>query len=143
MAADQERADRIRELKKQHPEYTWQAIADHVGVSLRAAQSWQEKGGIDYENAKKLAALWGEDLDFIMRGPRSDPPALMDRFSRRQGDQAIVEALASIDERLTKIENELRRRAIEAPTPELPGELGRYEPDDADTPANQTRRKTG
>ena len=76
MAADQDRADRIRALKKDHPEYTWQAIADRVGVSLRAAQSWQEKGGIEYENAKKLAALWDEDLDYIMRGRRGETPDL-------------------------------------------------------------------
>jgi hypothetical protein len=77
MAADQDRADRIRALKRDHPEYTWQAIADRVGVSLRAAQSWQEKGGIEYENAKKLAELWDEDLDYIMRGRRADTPDLM------------------------------------------------------------------
>jgi hypothetical protein len=76
MAADQERADRIRALKQGHPELTWQAIAERVGVSLRAAQSWQETGGIAYENAKRLAALWGEDVDYIMRGERPETPDL-------------------------------------------------------------------
>lgn len=77
MAADEDRADRIRALKKEHPEFTWQVIADRIGVSLRAAQSWQEKGGMEYENAKKLAKLWGEDVDYIWRGARPETPDLL------------------------------------------------------------------
>jgi len=76
MAQDEERAGRIRDLKQAHPGLRWQAIADHVGVTMRAAQSWQEKGEISYENAKKLAELFDVDVDFIMRGvqgPTQDP----------------------------------------------------------------------
>jgi hypothetical protein len=77
MAADQERAQRIRALKSEHPELTWQAIADHVGVTMRAAQAWGEKGEIAYGNARKLAELFGEDVAFILRGPPPTSPDLM------------------------------------------------------------------
>lgn len=73
VAADEARAERIRTLKQEHPEHTWQAIADYVGVSLRAAQAWQEAGGISYPNAKKLAQLWQEDVLYIMQGERGTP----------------------------------------------------------------------
>lgn len=95
MAADEARAERIRQLKREHPELTWQAIADRVGVTLRAAQSWQEKGAISYVNAKKLAAVLDEDVDFIMRGPRGDTPDLL-------GD-----AGARLEERVDRMEERL------------------------------------
>lgn len=78
MAADQERADRIRLLKKENPQLKWRHIADHVGVELRSAQMWQETGAISYENAKKLAGLIDDperDVDWIMRGPRTNTPS--------------------------------------------------------------------
>jgi transcriptional regulator with XRE-family HTH domain len=93
MAADEARAERIRHLKREHPELTWQAIADQVGVTLRAAQSWQEKGSISYGNAKKLASVLGEDVDFIMRGPRSETPDLL--------------GVAGLDELLLRMESRL------------------------------------
>jgi transcriptional regulator with XRE-family HTH domain len=81
---------------------------------------------------------------FLVEAPQKPVPDLLHKIG---GDltqlDRLEQALAQIDKRLSRLEDELRRRAIEAPTPELPGELGRYEPDDADTPANQTRRKTG
>jgi hypothetical protein len=99
MAADQERADRIRALKKEHPETTWRAIGDHVGVSPRAAQAWQEKGGIAYDNAKKLAELWDEDVDYIWSGKREGTPDLMgslngDRDQLDQLDRKLDEVLS-------------------------------------------------
>ena len=75
--ARQDRAERIRALKRQHPEHTWEAIAKHCGVTIRAAQGWQEKGGIAYKHALKLAELWSVDVDFIMQGPRERSMDLM------------------------------------------------------------------
>lgn len=43
MAADQERADRIRALKQGRPDLTWRRIADHVGVTERSATDWQTR----------------------------------------------------------------------------------------------------
>jgi isopentenyldiphosphate isomerase len=73
MAADQERADRIRALKQDRPDLTWRRIADHVGVTERSAADWQVKGGIDYTNAEKLAELFEVDVDYIWRGPVDTP----------------------------------------------------------------------
>lgn len=106
MAADQERADRIRALKKEHLEYTWQAIADHVGVSLRAAQAWQEKGGIDYEHARRLAELWVEDLDYIMRGPRDETPDLSNR--ELAGLQHLEGRVERVEDTLEDVREEFR-----------------------------------
>jgi hypothetical protein len=109
MARDQARADRIRALKQEHPEYTWAAIADYVGVSPRAAQSWQEKGGIAYENAKKLAELWGEDLDYIWRGPRGDTPDLMSTLAG-EDLEVLLRGLRAEVARLRKQVDRLERR---------------------------------
>jgi hypothetical protein len=104
MAADQERADRIRALKKEHPETTWDAIGDYVGVSTRAAQAWQETGGITYENAKKLAELWDEDLGYIMRGVRADTPDLIGSLN---GDRPQLDRIeAKLDELLSLLRGE-------------------------------------
>jgi hypothetical protein len=70
MAADQERAERIRALKQERPDLTWRRIADHVGVTERSATDWQRKGGMEYDNAKKLAELFEVDVDYIWRGTR-------------------------------------------------------------------------
>lgn len=75
MAADQERADRIRQIKQDNPGLKWRHIADHVGVELRSAQMWQETGAISYENAKKLAELVDVSVDWIMRGTPSSTPS--------------------------------------------------------------------
>lgn len=73
MAADQDRAERIRKLKSDNPGLTWRAIADHVGVTERAAADWAKSGGIAYDNAKKLAELLEVDPDYIWRGNLNVP----------------------------------------------------------------------
>jgi hypothetical protein len=77
MAADQDRADRIRETwlerKAEDPKtYTWARIAAFVGRTERAAQEWQKTGGIDYDNAVKLAEYLNVDFDWLWRGPKED-----------------------------------------------------------------------
>lgn len=114
MAADQERADRIRALKLERPDLTWRRIADYVGVAERSATDWQKKGGIDYDNAKKLAALFEVDVDYIWRGPIESERAP----SPFAGQDAIAERLAAIEERVTdqlaeharRVENLLTRQ---------------------------------
>jgi hypothetical protein len=98
MAADQERAERIRALKQARPDLTWRRIADHVGVTERSATDWQKKGGIEFENAKKLAALFEVDVDYIWRGVESGTP------SPFAGQDDVHDRLASIDARLERIE---------------------------------------
>lgn len=90
MAADQERADRIRALKLGRPDLTWRRIAEHVGVTERSATDWGKKGGMEYENAVKLAALFEVDVDYLWRGtagPTPDPfETQLDRLERNQGE---------------------------------------------------------
>lgn len=92
MAADQERADRIRALKLARPDLTWRRIADHVGVSERAASDWQKKGGIEYANAKKLAQLFEVDVDYIWRGTETAP----DMFPPANPVDALEGVLADV-----------------------------------------------
>jgi hypothetical protein len=115
MAADQERAARIDALKETRPDLTWRRIADHVGVSERSAYNWKVTGGIDYENAKKLAGVFDVDVDYIWRGPaeedRAPSPfagqdALADRFDALE--QRVIEQLA---EHARKVEDLLARQS--------------------------------
>lgn len=112
MAADEERAARIRQLKKDNPGLKWQQIADHVGVTQRAAQSWQEKGEISYANAKKLAQLFDVTPDYILRGVEiTQTPPLLEQFAGNGNHlERIADALASIDERLENLECALKQR---------------------------------
>lgn len=113
MAADQDRADRIRALKKEHPETKWQAIADHIGVTQRAAQSWQETGAIAYDNAKKLAELWGEELDYIMRGVRRGEVDLMGSLDGDGASDPLAEQLTSLETKLDEALSLLRALAAD------------------------------
>lgn len=101
MAADQERADRIRALKHGRPDLTWRRIADYVGVTERSATDWQSKGGISYENAKKLASLFEVDVDYIWRGTETGTP---DPFAA--AEQPVDTQLAEIRELLAKASTE-------------------------------------
>jgi hypothetical protein len=104
MAADQERADRIRALKESRPGLTWRRIGDHVGVSERSAFEWGKKGGIEYDNAKKLAELFEVDADYIWRGAGITAP---DLFANQD------DGIAGLEERLGDVETKARppRRA--------------------------------
>lgn len=76
MAQDDARAARIRELyearKADDPRFTWQKLADHVGVSVRAAQAWPKTGGVDPENLDKMAEALHTTADYIWRGARDN-----------------------------------------------------------------------
>jgi transcriptional regulator with XRE-family HTH domain len=98
MAADQERADRIRALKQERPDLTWRRIADHVGVTERAAADWQRKGGIEYDNAKKLAQLFEVDVDYVWRGTPEEERAP----SPFDGQDALADRLDAIEHRVTQ-----------------------------------------
>lgn len=111
MAADQERADRIRALKQARPDLTWRRIAEHVGVTERSATDWQTKGGMEYANAKKLAELFEVDVDYIWRGsPASDTPDLS------RPDIALTEILDDIKAQLaeqTQVLNDVKQLLLD------------------------------
>jgi hypothetical protein len=101
MAADDERAQRISALKDDRPDLTWRRIADAVGVSERAAFEWKKSGGIDYENAKKLADVFEVDVDYIWRGRETadtpDLSALQGAAREEQLDGVSAEFSVRVD----------------------------------------------
>lgn len=118
MAADQERAERIRALKQQRPDLTWRRIADHVGVTERSATDWQRKGGIEYDNAKRLAELFEVDIDYLWRGAPEAPPAGRDDPGILQRVEHLLQEQNNLLARhimlLERIES-ATRRASDAP----------------------------
>lgn len=62
-------AARIKELREPRPQ---QAIADKVGVSLRAYQAWEAGGGISWENLEQLAKALGVTEEYLLYGEAGD-----------------------------------------------------------------------
>jgi transcriptional regulator with XRE-family HTH domain len=58
---------RIKELRDNSAE-TGRTIADYCGVSVEAVRNWIAGKGISYENAEKVAELFGRDVDYVWRG---------------------------------------------------------------------------
>ena len=78
MAQDEARAARIKELKESRPELTWEDIAHACGVTTRGAQAWSATGSIRFDNARKLADLFGVTVEYIWSGKQHhDTPDLL------------------------------------------------------------------
>lgn len=135
MAADQERADRIRALKESRPDLTWRRIGDHVGVSERSAFEWGKKGGIEYENAKRLAELFDVDADYIWRGAGITAP---DLFGADGDDDQDVAAQLSEIRTLLVENNRLLKALAVGPVPLPSGTLGRVLRGEETTPPTET-----
>lgn len=131
MAADAERAQRLKTIKDERPDLTWPQVADAVGVSERSVAAWAKDGQMSYGNAKKLALFLGVELDWLWRGPQPESPDLMSAL----GAQGSVERL---EERLERIENALdellaqasEQEIEEEASPDDPRERGDEEDDD-------------
>jgi transcriptional regulator with XRE-family HTH domain len=104
--ADLERGARISELREQR-HFTQSVVAERVGVTLRGYQEWEAGGGIQWENAKKLAKVLGTTPDILMSGP---PPAMPDIAPDREQLNRIEAALADVNEqvRLLRAETAVR-----------------------------------
>jgi transcriptional regulator with XRE-family HTH domain len=89
------RAQRIRTLKASRPDLTWERIARECGVTLRTAQTWGERGGIGYENARRLARVFDVDVSYLLLG--NDTPVLPEHQT------ALARIEAKLDELLTLI----------------------------------------
>ena len=69
--------ERIRELREASP-YGNRTLADEIGVSERAVAKWVQGKGISYKNAKKVAALFKVDVDWLWRGEKqTETPDVM------------------------------------------------------------------
>src|SRR4051812_8110326 len=104
MALDEERAERIKSLKAQHPELTWGDIADKVGVTERSAIDWQKTGGISHANCKKLAKVFGVDHHWLWSGVEQGTPDLLGTL-RADSDQ-LDRIEAKLDELLSRLPGE-------------------------------------
>lgn len=118
MAADQDRATRIRELKESRPDLTWQQIADYTGVSLRAATKWGQHGEISYLHAKSLAALFEVDVVYVMRGDAQARPDLMGALGTKPQLDRIEQKLDDL------LAFALERALGEAPPPNAQEDAG-------------------
>ncbi len=104
MAIEAERAERIADLKERRPDLTWRQIGDAVGVAERSAIAWQRTGGIDYNNAKKLAKVFGVTVEWLWSGvgaqPVVEPEAegQLDRIERKLDEVLKKLELAHLDE---------------------------------------------
>src|SRR4051794_39121082 len=65
--AELARGERIKQLREDR-HLTQPAVAEAVGVTLRAYQAWEATGGIRWGNAKKLAAFFGIDVQELWAG---------------------------------------------------------------------------
>lgn len=99
MAADEARAERVRQLKQEHPELTWREIADHVGVTERSAMEWQRTGGMSYAHARRLAEVMNAPVDWIWRGGAPADEGTGDDQLDRIGEQ-LARIEAKLDELL-------------------------------------------
>lgn len=74
MAADidQERGERLQELRRGKGNPPQPLVAAAVGVSLRTYQSWEAGGGIRFDNREALAKYFGVSISYIVGGETPD-----------------------------------------------------------------------
>lgn len=97
MAADQERAERLKQLKADRPSLRWRQIADAVGVTERSVAEWAKTGAMSYDKAKALAVFLEVDLQWLWEGPKRQSPDLMDALDGGRSD---------LEERLERMEQQ-------------------------------------
>lgn len=108
MAADEDRAERIRELKERRPDLTWGRIASAIPVSERSTYDWRRTGAISHEHAIELARVFDVDPDWLWSGrdPDAPSPDLMGTLSR-------ATQLDRIEAKLDQLQATVARAAIE------------------------------
>ena len=97
--ADLERGDRIKALREGR-HLTQPAVAERVGVTLRAYQGWEAGGGIQWENAKRLGRFLGATPDYIMSGEPRSTPDLHGAVSQLD---RIEQAIKALDAKLEQV----------------------------------------
>jgi hypothetical protein len=128
MAKDQARAERIRELKDQNPEITWDEVAAYCGVSTRAVGAWAAEGGIAPANARKLAEFFSVDYDELYKGPPVQSADLMGAFRTPASNLSVDARLGQIEANLAEIGDQLAE--LHAAVAALP--IGRQDPGSAE-----------
>jgi transcriptional regulator with XRE-family HTH domain len=135
MENDLQRGQRVKELRELS-HMTQPAVADAVGVTLRAYQAWEAGGGINWENVKLLAKTLGTSPDFILSGvdkrrtpePFSNQEGSVDKLGQIERDIADIKttlgalqgAVLAMTGELLHLRRELSERAEEDPSREHP-----------------------
>lgn len=114
MAADAERAQRLKAIKAERPDLTWPQVAEAVAVSERSVAAWAKDGQMSYGNAKKLALFLGVDLDWLWRGPQAESPDLMTALGAPGSIERLEERLERIEKALDELLAQASEREIEA-----------------------------
>lgn len=131
MAADADRAQRLKQIKAERPDLKWRHIAEATGVSERTVAEWAKTGAMSYENAKKVAAFLVVDLDWLWRGPATAPD-LMDVLSVSARDEQLDRIEAGIAD-LVALVGELGLRSTGEPGAERPDENDEDDPGSEET----------
>lgn len=116
MAANKERADRLRLLKAETPGVTWRQVAEHCAVVERSVYGWLRSGAMEYENAVKAAEF------FTAHGRPTRPRWL---YFGEQASPDLMESLAVEEHETTGA----RLARIEAMLVELLARTAPREPD--------------
>lgn len=118
MAANQERAERLRLLKRETPGVTWRQLAEYVDVVERSVYDWLKTGAMEFDNAAKVAEFFtahgrATDTRWFYFGEAVSPD-LMTQLREQTGD--------GITERLTRIEAMLAELLARTAAPATPAE---------------------
>lgn len=140
MAADEERARRIRDLKnalkQADPTKTVGWIADQLGVTERSVSEWSATGAIGYPNCVKLAELvFDVDPGWLWRGEKGATPDLMATLREAGAGPSQLDRIeVALDEAL-----KLLRQLAGAELPAPPSEL--FQPPADRSPRRGTSRR--
>jgi transcriptional regulator with XRE-family HTH domain len=100
--------ERIRELRENSAE-TNRSIADAVGVGERSVASWMAGGGITYDNAQKVAEVFGVDVDYIWRGRTGAELETPDVMGALSPNAEVVGALRELERQQSQMAKKLDR----------------------------------
>lgn len=106
-------AARIRELRED-ARLPQPAIAEKVGVTLRAYQSWEAGGGVSWPNLAKLAKVFQVSEEYLLYGPEGGKPPTtqMDRIERKLDTILEHLGLSLPDDPAAALERELETGAL-------------------------------
>lgn len=132
---DQDRGQRIKQLRREHGYTSGQALAEAIGVHPRSVSNWEAGKPIDGPNLARLAEVLDTTPGFIWTGKQDEPAdpvsvirARVDRLegklAQHDGDRAValrahdkrvLDELAQIREQLEALARSQRESALLLP----------------------------
>lgn len=99
---------RIKELREASPQ-TNRSISEHVGVGERAVANWiAGKTGIEYDNAKRVAELFGVDVQWLWEGEKRPAPDVLGALDGQPDIPAKLEEISAQLDAQAKLLQELK-----------------------------------